>query len=167
QPEDAVRLHEEAVSIARTLADQRGLAVRLGNLGNSNVALHQFQAAIPLFEESALLYRDLGEKGMQAQRLGVIGNLYAALGRSGGSRRNQIEYQQNGLKYYVRTLEIVRELGDQRSEADLLRSLGALNLELRSTDEAIVALDEAVRLYTALNLPELADSTRALYPEAG
>ena len=56
QPGVAFDMHQQAADIARQLFDQPNVALRLGHMGNSKVALGHYDASLQYFSEAADIY---------------------------------------------------------------------------------------------------------------
>lgn len=150
QFEEALDCHKDSVEIARKLHDMRGLASRLGNLGNTYVSLGDYLEAIETFKEAIDLFDQLNDKQGLAMRLGVVGNLYAELGRNAGTTEDLQNYSQQSLAYYRRTLELAQELGDSYSQAELLRSMGHVLVNIELIQESIEHLKLSRDLFKQL-----------------
>jgi tetratricopeptide (TPR) repeat protein len=152
QPARALELHREAVDIARQLQDQRGLAARLANEGNSYVALGALSQALECFEESVSLYGEIGDAREIALKLGVIGNVYSEIGRAVDDQDAAVDAFDHALRYYTRSLYLMRSLGDVSSEAGLLRSMGNALANRGQYDEAIQRFQQAISLFESMNV---------------
>jgi tetratricopeptide (TPR) repeat protein len=142
------------VAVARKLQDLRGLAGRLGNLGNTYLELKEHAEALKCFHEAAAIYQDLGEKNDAALRLGIIGNIYSELGCVASSDFEANMCFDLALDAYGRTLALAQELGDQHAEAELMSSIGNVYGNLRRYDEAIQHFEISVALFTQLGLTD-------------
>lgn len=162
QPEKAVQFHAKAVAIARELHDQRGLTSRLTNLGNAHVALNDYVSAIQHFKEVVELHTALGDQTEVALRLGIIGNLYNELGRHTPASDDSQPYFTSALDYYGQTLTIARELEDVISEAQLLRSIGTVFVNLNHYEKASEYLNSALQMFDVLGLDEDRDRTQKI-----
>ena len=151
QFDEALDCHKDSVKIARELHDMRGLASRLGNLGNTYVSLSNYVQAIDTFKEAIDLFDKLNDKQGLAMRLGVVGNLYAELGRGATDNEELQEYSQQALNYYRRTLEIAQEFGDVFSQAELLRSMGHVMVNIGLIQESIEHLKLSRNLFKQLD----------------
>lgn len=151
QFQEALDCHKDSVAIGRELHDMRGLASRLGNLGNTYVSLGEYVEAIETFKEAIDLFDQLNDKQGLAMRLGVVGNLYAELGRNAGNTEDLQQYSQQSLDYYRRTLDLAQELGDRYSQAELLRSMGHVLVNIDLIQESIEHLKLSRDLFKHLN----------------
>ena len=112
---EAIRAHAAAVSAARYLGDQPGLAGALGNLGTAQRLTGDYPAAAAALAEARDLYQDLGDQPGLAATLRELGVERYSVGDYPGADR--------ALK---QALGIFRELDDQRGEASALHDLGDL-----------------------------------------
>jgi len=150
QMEQALTCHRASVEIARELHDLRGLASRLGNLGNSYVSVGQYPQGIEVFTECIALYEQLNDKQGLALRLGVIGNLYAEMGRNATTGADLEEKSIKALEYYQQTLDLAVELGDTLSQAELLRSMGNVFVNINEVQASIDHLKQARDVFRQL-----------------
>jgi tetratricopeptide (TPR) repeat protein len=153
QPAEAADYHEDAVDIARQLQDRTNLAARLGNLGNSLIANGALDDALLAFSESVEIYKAIGRNQDAALRMGIMGNLYAQRGRNTSDRLSAIPYFASALENYQNAALIARDLHDFASEAELLRSMGHVLLDLGQVNDARQYLQAAAHYFTQLNLP--------------
>ncbi len=159
---EAADYHEDSVDIARQLQDRTNLAARLGNLGNSLVASGAMDEALLAFSESADLYKSIGRNHDAALHLSIMGNLYAQRGRSTLDRVLAIPFFASALENYQGAVLIARNLHDFASEADLLRHIGHVLLDLGQTTDAKQYLQAAAHYFTQLNLPHKLAEVNAL-----
>ena len=150
QLDEALSCHQESVAVARELHDMRGLAMRLGNLGNTHVSLGDYEQGIEVFKEAITLFEQLNDKQGLALRLGVIGNLFAELGRKASTNEDVYTYSTQALDYYRKTLDIAQELGDPLSQAELLRSMGHVLVNIDLVQESIEHLKLSRDLFKQL-----------------
>jgi tetratricopeptide (TPR) repeat protein len=154
RPQEAVKCHEEAVTIARQLKDQKGLALRLGQLANALLGMGEPQRALAAYQESVDRYRALGDTGALAVQLSIMANLNAKLGRNTRDPQAQEAYFVQALAHYRETLRIAREQGDTVGEAVQLRGMGAVYGNLGDYDAALRHFKEALRLFAAIEMVE-------------
>ena len=121
--------YEQALTLARTLDDQRTIAGLLHQLGMLAQDTGDLAEARRLYEQSLALERELGNKQGIASTLGQLGNLARDTGDLADARR-----------LYEQSLALKRELGDKRGIAITLHQLGMLA-------QATGDLAEASRLY--------------------
>jgi tetratricopeptide (TPR) repeat protein len=153
QASQAYELHAQSVDVARQLQDAPNLASRLGNMGNSLVALQQLEEALQHFQEAVDLYTELGRKEDSALRLGIMGNIYATLGRNTSPNPIAFQHFANALEKYQASATVARELSDYITEAELLRSMGNVLVEIGRYSDALDYFNAANFYFTQLNLP--------------
>jgi predicted ATPase/DNA-binding CsgD family transcriptional regulator/Tfp pilus assembly protein PilF len=144
--EQAATLHEAALAARRELADNKGIAQSLANLGNIAWAQGNVGRARDLFEESLVLLRQLEDKRNVAT---VLGNLALLVGEQEEySRAQQLHDESVALK---------RELGDLHSVAQSLDNLGYLAVHQGHYERAKLLHEEALvlrqQLGDALGIP--------------
>jgi non-specific serine/threonine protein kinase len=110
--ERAVALHEEALSLARSLADERQAALILNNLGALATRQRDDVRAAALLEESLAASRRCGDAWITALTLYKLGVLRLTQGR-----------EEQATAHLREALAAFRDLGDRRSVAIVLTEL--------------------------------------------
>jgi DNA-binding SARP family transcriptional activator len=136
---DAISRHAAAVSAARYLGDQPGVAAALGNLGTAQRLTGDYPAAAAALEEARDIYQDLGDQPGLAATLRELGVERYSVGDYPGADRVLKE-----------ALGIFRELDDQRGEASALHDLGDLLRVAGDLPGADGILAEALARYREL-----------------
>ena len=162
QPDEAIPLHESSVKVARQLHDEPALAARLGNLGNTFVTRRDFLAAALYFKQAIEIYEKLGRKSDVALRVGIVGNLYAELGRFYLDKQEKKAYEHfhEALDAYGKAMNLMRELGDTTSEAEVVRSIGHVLADAGQLEDAAQYLDVAQQMFETLGLKKQAKQSR-------
>jgi DNA-binding SARP family transcriptional activator len=175
---DWMTTHRVALSSAQRLADQKGEAWVLNNLG----ALHGEQHAddaVGYFERALAIYRAVGDRRGQAQAANNLAFSYRFLERyeeAVTALLDALELQrQVGRRYgegvalcnlgeaYLElgrhseaiarsqeALAVVREIGSTRMEGYALYNLGRANLDLGQSAEAASLLEQALTIHRAV-----------------
>ena len=131
-PEEASRLAEHSLQMARALSDKQIEALTLYFLGMFNQYQGHMQAGDLLLEQSLALYRALGDKTGQA-------NVLEALGMFGNDLKQSIIFLREGL-------ELCRELGNLSGIAAILPVLARLTIVRGDFSEPRQWLDEALSI---------------------
>lgn len=155
----AISHHQESVQIARDLNDRRGLATRLSNLGNSYLSVGEPSQALRCYEEACTLSEELSNPQEQARLLCAMGGIYLKWGWEANELPVQRDAFMAALEFYMKAIGLVRLLRDLPAEADVLRNIGDVLLEIGKHNPAIAYYDAAHRIYTALGLNDQADET--------
>lgn len=124
QPQEALRCHEEALSIFEQLNDQRGLTATLDLLGVTNLMAGNMVASAHFYQQSVAHYRQLGD------RPGLSSSL-ALFSMRGGSYMVETVYCNPApltacLKDGEEALAIAREMGSLPAEAGVLMYAGLM-----------------------------------------
>jgi tetratricopeptide (TPR) repeat protein len=137
QVEQAIKLYEEALTIAREIGDRRREGFILGRLGNAYRNLGQFEQSIELCEEALTIAHETGDR-YESVWLGNLGIAYRALG--------QIE---RAINLYEGALAITREIGGRQKEGFILghlsrayRNLGQFRRSIKLLEKALVIAHE-------------------------
>ncbi len=106
-------LHEESLTLRRTLGDQRGIASSLNNLGNMAFFEGDFPSAWAFHHESLKMRQELGDRHGVAISHNNLGAVTYEQGDFASAR-----------KLYEESLAEQRELGDRQGIAASLNNLG-------------------------------------------
>jgi DNA-binding CsgD family transcriptional regulator/tetratricopeptide (TPR) repeat protein len=142
--EQAAARHEEALALARSLGDERQVALALNNLGVLATSRRDEARAAALLEESLAFSRRLGDTWATALTLYKL----AVLVETRGDRERAAGLLRESLAAF-------RELGDQRSVAVVLTALASHVANARDLLEEGLALcrelgDRAATLYALM-----------------
>jgi tetratricopeptide (TPR) repeat protein len=185
--EAALLLAEDAVAIYRSLADRRGEAETLDQIGTAHNRAGRCREALAYFREAEIAYRDttdwhgvantLSHSAMACWHLGrypeAMAHLREALSlyRDVGDRRGEAKTLSNLGKmqlYFGRhrdaldsnhkSLEIFREIGGPQNEAILYHSIGCVYSYRGSHEEGLAACRRALSIYRSIgDIPNEAD----------
>jgi tetratricopeptide (TPR) repeat protein len=135
QLEQAAKLYEQALTIARETNDRRREAEWLGFLGRVYSNLGQFERAIRLHEQALAISREIGDRRHEVIWLNNLGNVHCTLG--------QVE---RAIKLYEEALVITREIGYRLGESYQLLGLCKALLVKGEFLEAVRRSTEALAL---------------------
>ena len=176
QHEAAMPLAEEAAAIYRSLADRRGEASALDQMGQAYQRTARSREALAYFEEARILYRAAGDRRGVADTLSHSGiacwflsrypeanaSMQEALSlyRDVGDRRGEAKvhnnlgpihlsngYHRDALDAYQKSLQIFREIGGPQYEANLHHNIGSVYRYKGSYSEALDACRQALTIY--------------------
>jgi DNA-binding SARP family transcriptional activator len=150
---DWVASHQTGLESARELADRRGEAWMLSNLGMA-YGLQRMDAAIGCFEQAEAIFHELGDRAGEARAATNLSTAWTHLGRF----REALEAGQ-------RSLAMEREAGNRYGEGIALGDLGWAYRRLGSHEDAVACHEQALAIfrelgeqdYEADSLSELAD----------
>src|SRR5215813_6632152 len=170
--EETLPLAEDAASIYRSLADQRGEAHALDQIGMAHARVTRYREALAYFHEARIMYRaardphgladTLAHSGIACWHLGryadAMDHLREALSRycAAGDRRGEAKtlnnlgrmqllsgYHREALAAYHQALAIYRQIGDLPNQADVLNDIGAIYRKAEHYDEALIHHEQA------------------------
>ena len=184
----ALPLAEEAAAIYRLLADRRGEAESLDQIGLAHQRTARSREALAYFHEARILYRaaadqrgvadTLSHSGIACWHLGRYpeANAYLrgalSLYRDVGDRRGEAKalnnlgrvhlyngYHREALDAYEKSLQIFREIGGTQNEAILYQNIGSVHHYKGSYEEGLAACRRALAIYRDIgDLPDEADA---------
>jgi tetratricopeptide (TPR) repeat protein len=140
--EQAVTLHNAALTVARRAGDPLAEADALTDLGSIQYLAGDPSAAATSLTVALDLYRGAGSALGEAN---ALTELHAVQRTSG-------DYQ-DATDSVTRALELFHELGDEIGEANALESLGAVLCLKGNYNQAAESLDQAIALYRELGNP--------------
>jgi tetratricopeptide (TPR) repeat protein len=185
--EAAIPLAEEAAAICRSLADRRGEAVALDQIGLAHQRTARSREALAYFEEARIAYRaaadprgvadTVSHSGIACWHLGRYPEANAhmrealSLYRDVGDRRGEAKvlnnlgrvhlyngYHRDALDDYQQSLQIFREIGGAQNEAILHQNIGSVHRYKGSYEEALAAYRQALTIYRDIgDLPDEAE----------
>ncbi len=149
KPDDALSSYQQALEIRKSIGDERGTELTLGNIaglqdamGNSKAALSNYQAAIDLAKK-------IGDKDGLALNYMNLGSSYHDHGN----------YDQ-ALTLAKQALQIYREAGDKRNQAKVLNNIGSALNNKGQYQDALTNFDQAYQISEQLQLQD--EATEAL-----
>ena len=187
QHEPAISLAEEAAAIYRRLADRRGEAGALDQIGLAHQRTARSREALAYFSEARILYRaaadsrgvadTLSHSAIACWHLGRYPEADAhmrdalSLYRNVGDRRGEAKvlnnlgrvhlyngYHRDALDAYQKSLQIFREIGGAQNVAILHQNIGSVHRYKGSYQEALAAYRQALTIYREIgDLPDEAE----------
>ncbi|MDQ2874180.1 MAG: tetratricopeptide repeat protein [Actinomycetota bacterium] len=137
--EAALPLAEEAAEIYRSLADQRGEAEALDQIGMAHWRATRSRQALAYYQEARILYRDAADQRGVAATLNHSGIACWHLGRS----TEAMAHLHDALSDY-------RSIGDRRGEAKTLNNLGKIYLYCGYHRDALDAYEDSRRIFSEI-----------------
>lgn len=145
--------------------NKNNMAINLGNIGNvycnqgvasseSSVKAGLFAKALDYYFRALKIGEELGDKNRIAIQLGNIGVIYkeqAEILRSSDKIGSDSLYKK-ALDYYLRALKIAEELGDKKTVAINLGSIGFLYTSTGKFNKAEEYLNKALTISTEINV---------------
>jgi len=144
------------LKIKRDLGDKQGTTYSLNNLGIIAWYQGSFDEARQLFTESLEIEKELGDKRGIAISLNNLGEI--AL--------NQGDYE-TARNLLTKSLKILRELGDKHSIAESLHQFGKLAEAKGNTEQGVLFLIAAARLYDEMKAANSKDAVEVQEALAG
>ena len=122
----AIKYHNQHLSIAKELGEKAGEGRAYGNLGNAYQSLGDFKQAIKYHNQRLSIAKELGDKAGEGGAYGNLGNAYQSLG----------DFKQ-AIKYHNQRLSIAKELGEKAGEGRAYGNLGNAYQSLGDFKQAI------------------------------
>lgn len=113
------------------------------NIGVVYYSLNDYTGSIDVLEKALAIFREIQDYYDEGAALNNLANSFAALG--GNSER--------AVNFYQQALEIARETGNQRGEANALANLSARHHKDGDTPGAIVLAEEALEIFVRIEDP--------------
>jgi DNA-binding SARP family transcriptional activator/tetratricopeptide (TPR) repeat protein len=131
--EAALPLAEDAAAIYRSLADRRGEAEALDQIGMAKGRAGRFREGLAYFREARIAYSDAGSRHAVARTLSHTGIVSWQLGRYPDAMADLKE-----------ALSLFRDLGDRLGQAKMLTNLGRMQLHLGYHRDALESYQKSL-----------------------
>jgi signal transduction histidine kinase len=147
-PAEAIRLAEQAVSLAEASGDDAALARALNDVGAGHYFLSDYGRALGSWERSLTVAERTGEPARIADALNNLGILHYVWG----------DYER-AVDAYGRALEIRRRNGDRKGIAAGYNNLGNVYYAAHRYEESLTYYGDALPIYEALDEPSMLANT--------
>ena len=134
--EAALPLAEDAVAIYRSLADRRGEAEALDQIGTAHHRAGRFREALAYCREAGIAYRVAEDQHGVADTLSHCGIACGSLGR-----------YPEAMAHLQEALSLYRDAGDSRGEAKTLNNLGRMQVYLGHHREAFDSFQKSLEIF--------------------
>ena len=134
--EEALRLFNDALTLARESKDKAGESLALRRIGNVYWDMAQKPKALEYYNQALPIARAVGDKREESAAIHNIGNFYNNMGQP-----------QKALEYYQQALALYRQTGDTIWEAYTLTSINVSYKALGQPQKGLEILQQAVTLY--------------------
>ncbi|HEX7414206.1 MAG TPA: tetratricopeptide repeat protein [Bacteroidia bacterium] len=134
-PDTAIILGNQALSIAEKTEWKKGIAKSLSNLGTYYRLKGNYLKALDYFLKALKIDEELKDKSGMAKRLGNIGIVYY----------NQADYPK-ALDYYFKALKIAKELKDKKEIAIWFGNIGIVYYDQKDYPKALDYFFKALKI---------------------
>jgi len=135
QPQQALKLYEQALPLMRKVGDRAGEAATLNGLAGVYADTGQPQQAIKHFEQALPLTREVGDRAREATTLNGTALVYQQTGQP-----------QQAIKLYKQALPLAREVSDRAREATILNNMAGVYADTGQPQQAIKHFEQALPL---------------------
>ncbi|MCP4869820.1 MAG: protein kinase [Proteobacteria bacterium] len=179
QPNEALQLYEESLAIHREVGNRRVEGQVLGNMANLHQSLKRYGEGYRLLQEALAIHREVGNRRSEAVQLGNLGDLCFAVGNLAGAAAcldasldvcRELQFRLGEAAFVGSRGEVaaaagqledarallasgevlLRELGNKAELGKLLCRRGRVERDAGNRAVALLALEEARQLATAL-----------------
>jgi diguanylate cyclase (GGDEF)-like protein len=151
EAEEALRLLEHAIAVARQHGYKRLEAFCMQTMGEAYQAMARPEVALGLADEFLALARASNDRWIEACALACIGEL-----------RHQVEHHEEAVEYLEEALAKFEALGSRDQIARVLRVLSQTHESLGALSQALACLRRAGTLEQHLRSEEIESRARAL-----
>ena len=151
EAEDALRLLDRALAIARQFGYKRLEAFCLQTMGEAYQAMARPEVALAMADQFLALARDSNDKWIEAYGLACVGELQHQMGRA-----------EEGRDHLVRALAAFETLGSRDQSARVLRTLSQVHEALEQLPEALACIRKAGAIEQKLRNEETESRARAI-----
>jgi two-component system, NarL family, sensor kinase len=133
----ALEYYSIALKIAEEISDKKIMTLCYNGIGNDYYQLFAYDKAIENYLKSLKYSEELGDHLGIARSYMNIGNIYYSKGTEASSKEQSLDYLNQSVKYYLKSLEMAEELGDDNFTAIILVNIAMANIDLKNYNEAI------------------------------
>lgn len=152
ESEEAIKMHQRQLNLARQSADRSLEAAAYGALGIAHRTTRNLDKALGFHTQELTLRQEAGDLRGECRAHGNLGAVHMALGQ-----------YTHAVKCYQEQLERARELADSGVEAQALGNLGIARLNMAHYEEAIGYFEQQLATLEPLTTgTALLDKARAL-----
>jgi tetratricopeptide (TPR) repeat protein len=146
--EAALPLAEDAAEIYRSLADRRGEAEALDQIGTAHDRAGRFREALAYFREARLTYLDAAgrTRGDRAHADAVRHGVARTLSHA-GIVSWQLGRYPDAMAHLQEALSLFRDLGDVRGQAKTLNNLGMIQLHFGYHRDALESYQKSLEIF--------------------
>ncbi len=135
RPDDAIRMGEAALDIARSIADPEEESVRLLDIGLIYRELGQLEQAMEYYQKALLVARQIDQRVRESVILSAMGSVYRTWRQIG-----------QAIVYFKEALKIAQDIGYQRGEGVTLGQLGLTYSTIGQFAQAIEGYRQASKI---------------------
>ncbi len=143
KPDEVMRNEQEALAIWRRIGQQRGLALSLNEMAQTQATLGRNKEAEANFREALQIRRTIGDKRGVGATLLDFGNFIDSQG----------DHEQS-LKLYKESLQIQRDTSNEGLQAICLNNIGSVYLDKGQYEDALTYFQQALQLREKSNVPQ-------------
>ena len=140
--DQAIKYHQQRLTIAQQIGNRQGEGTALGNLGIAYYRLGDYNQAIKYQQQHLTIAQQIGNRYGEGIALGNLGNAYHRLG----------DYDQ-AINYHQQSLTIAQQIGDRNGAATAFYNLALVNQELDNLKLAQEQCQQALEIATELGIP--------------
>ena len=135
ESEEAIRVYQQALELARTSDDTQHEAIILYKLGYAELDSGDADSAVEMLEQALSLFKAQKRRSYEGRVLGALGSAYGELDRWA-----------EAINFHMSALYIAREVSDRDEEALQLTSLGYASLQADQLGQALLRYRQALHL---------------------
>lgn len=147
--------HRQALAISREIPHWSGTVRHLNHLGSVLLELRESDEAEQCFQKALDIARQDGDRRSEEQCLGNLGILYEDKAEQEAIRHGSETWLVKAEQHHREALQIARERGDPRSQANHLANLGNVYQALGRRDAAQECYETASSLAEQQNAPDV------------
>ena len=137
--DEALKLHQEELTVYQALGDQRSRAVTLGGIARIKVSKGEVDEALKLHQDRLTMFQALGDQRSRAVTLGDIARIKVSKGEV-----------DEALKLHQDRLTVFQALGDVGEKAHTLWSIAQIEMQKQDYPNAFPHLQESYAILLKL-----------------
>ena len=135
--EKAKEYYLKCLKIREELGDNLGISISYNNIGNIYNTKRDYKKALEYYFKSFKIKEYFADENGMATLYNNIGNVYAEQGTSASNKELASDKYDKALKYLLKSLKMMKEIGNKNGTAGVYGNLSLLNIKLKKYSNAI------------------------------
>jgi serine phosphatase RsbU (regulator of sigma subunit) len=165
----AIEYNKRSLEFSKKDNDAYGIVVSMANISAIYMSIAKYSEALNLCDEVLKLYEQAGNKQGIANTLGNMGAIYSDMGDSAVKRKHQDSassfYFPKALNYFLQSLKMKREFGEQSQIAITCNNIGGTYLRLKDYPNAKKFLTEGKTVAEQINATDVLKYSELFFSE--
>jgi len=158
-PGRAERAFTDALNGLNKVGTPSERALTLNNLGNVYMQKENLSTALDYYQKSLQTKTSIGDQYGAANTYSNLGTVYQRMAQE-ASGKKQMEFRQQAVNYYTRSLDSYRAFGARSNQGKLLFKLAYFYYQAGDKAKAREYLPDALDIFRDLEMPDLENASK-------